>query len=234
MPNPKHKRQHRPDYPNYAFAYPVPQAPAPTAFKEPPRASVSVLRDKNATVANVTVSQVTDYTKGPDYTFETSGSTKREQGDRYDPQTGDLMAIGRALRNAGNEMIREANKRVADIVAEQAEIHRRSAERRENKGKPVNRRTKEEWERAQRFNQQSRNVRLAQNLGLNIEQGEGLSGHYTSVAGITDAEALAKPAKGKRISLANGRYLEETDDFVGLYNANGTIVMTFEAPPKAP
>jgi hypothetical protein len=225
MTNPR-RRKRRPIAPAYPqpFAYPVPQAPAPAAFREPPRASVQVLRDKNATVANVTVSQVTDYTKGPDYTFETSGSTKREQGDRYDPQTGDLMAIGRALRNAGNEMIREANKRVQDLVAEQAEVRRRSAERRENKGKPVNRRTKAQWETIQRGKQAMRNVQLARNLGLNVEQDEAPSVYAHS------SVAEWGPAPATRINLSNGRYLEEKDGFVGLYNENGAIVMSFDAP----
>lgn len=214
MSKPRRRRYTPPQPQVYPFAYPSAPVPQVPAFKEPPRASVQVLRDKNATVANVTVSQVTDYTKGPDYTFETSGSTKREQGDRYDPQTGDLLAIGRAMRNAGNEMIREANKRVADLVTEQQEVRDRAAQRRANKAKPVKRRTKAEWDTLQRRNQDLKHEALA--WGASRE--------------ITDAEVLAKLAKNKRIGLASGRYLEEKDGFVGLYNENGTLVMTFDVP----
>lgn len=220
MTNPRRRRR-RPIAPPYTppqsfyAAVPVPQPPA---FKEPPRASVQVLRDKNATVANVTVSQMTDYTRGPDYTFETSGSTKREQGDRYDPQTGDLMAIGRALRNAGNEMITEANRRVQAIVEDQAEERRRAAERRENKSKPVKRRTRAEWEAMQRAEQQERNHRLARTLGLTPTEEWG--GSVSSVASMA-----AEPAS---VLLSYNRTLHIEDDRVTLRDSSGNVVMVID------
>jgi hypothetical protein len=255
MTNPRRRRR-APIAPQVQAPYPFYQPPYPQvpAFKEPPRASVSVLRDKNATVANVSVSQMTDYNKGHDYLFEASGSTKREQGDRYDPQTGDLMAIGRALRNAGNDMITEANKRVSQIVADQAEERRRAAERRENKTKPVQRRTREEWERVQRIR---RNQQLARNLGMTVESNEW--GSYSSVAGPAPVHtapvygyesavaplytgedrsdslggsATVTPVNTEAISpsvrLSNDRYMVIEDNAVVLYRANGDVIMRIE------
>jgi len=218
--------------PPYTAPYAVPLAyPQPPAFKEPPRASVSVLRDKNATVANVTVSQMTDYSRGPDYTFEASGSTKREQGDRYDPQTGDLMAIGRALRSAGNAMISEANHRVQEIIADQAQERRRAAERRENKGKPVNRRTREEWEALQRRSQAAQNAVLAKALGLDVEQDFSV---VSSVAKVSKAEEWGGaafrresevPARQPVVyNVKDGRTLEVEDDRIVIRDSNGYVV----------
>lgn len=240
MTNPRRRRR-RPIAPPYTppqpFPFAYPAVPQPPAFKEPPRASVQVLRDKNATVANVTVSQMTDYTRGPDYTFETSGSTKREQGDRYDPQTGDLMAIGRALRNAGNEMITEANRRVQEIVEDQAEERRRALQRRLAKAEPPKRRTREEWERIQRIR---KNAALAQGLGLNIEQNEdrsdsmggGVGFHHSSVAEWGGSAGGAAPVtnrpEGARIELTNGRHITIEDDVVVLRSETGAFIMGFQ------
>ena len=227
MTNPRRRRR-RPIAPPYTppqpFPFAYPAVPQPPAFKEPPRASVQVLRDKNATVANVTVSQMTDYTRGPDYTFETSGSTKREQGDRYDPQTGDLMAIGRALRNAGNQMITEANRRVREITEDQAEERRRAAERRENKSKPPKRRTRAEWEAMQRRRQIIKNAEMARNLGLNVEQNE--FGSYSSVA--TAPEPMYQTPDGGAVPLAYDRTLHIEDERVTIRDNTGNVVMVID------
>jgi hypothetical protein len=236
MTNPRRRKRRpiAPDYSNLVAPAPVPYTPYPPMipFNDPPRASIQVLRDKNATVANVVVSQVTDYTKGPDYQVETSGSTKREQGDRYDQRAGDLMAIGRALRNAGNEMISEANKRVQDIVEDQAEERRRAAERRENKSKPVKRRTRAEWEAMQRAEQQERNREMARKLGMAPATEWG---SYSSVAHVmpaasdpVDVEPMYQRADGAGIPLSNGRTMRIEDDRVTILDIYGHAVMVID------
>jgi hypothetical protein len=132
--------------PGYAVP-PVPMAPAPQYPPAAPQVIVQALQAKNASVAKVTVQKI-DWNKGwePEYKFEVSESAKREQGDVYDPLTGELMSQGRAFQRLGREMITEANKRVkADVQA------RAEAEERKNQPKrPVHRRTREEWEAIQR------------------------------------------------------------------------------------
>lgn len=117
----------------------------PTAHLAPVFVSVQALQDKNASVAWVSISR-NGWDLPPDYAFEASGSAKREQGDRYDPVTGELLALARAFKRLARELESEGNKRVR-AMAEQAATDRA----RVNKPKqPVVRRTREEWLRMQR------------------------------------------------------------------------------------
>lgn len=221
-----------PQVPGYPDALLLPPAPVPFTFREPPRAHVEVLQAKNASVAKVTVQRTTDYSKGPDYVFEAAESTKREQGDRYDQMTGELLAVGRALQRAGRDMVHAGNRRVQDLVAEQEESRRRSAERAEAKVRPVKRRTREEWEAMQRNQRHEHKAqvfrevygaeKLAQGLGLVVEGELGGSVIARTRAAGTDDSA------GTRITLSGNRYMEVEDHRVVIRSDHGDVLMVLD------
>jgi hypothetical protein len=216
------------------YPFPVPQAPQVPA--SPPVASVFTLSAKNATVARVQVSKTSDWSKGPDYQFTAADSAKREQGDRYDPETGELIAIGRAFLDIGEQMVREGNKRVTDLVEEQAQERERAAQRRENKVKPVRRRTREEWEEIQRRREQhERNAQMARNLGLDVEPFQprtpdevpDSSYEYGTVASVNPANY--NPRAVHRVKVQGDRWLEIENDRVIIRSAlTGAIAMTID------
>jgi uncharacterized protein (DUF3084 family) len=111
-----------------------------------PMLSASALQDKNASVAKVSVTKITDYSKGADYAFEATGSAKREQGDVYDPLTGEMLAMSRALQSAARQLQSEANKRVAKAMEDKAAAEKAAAEAKERAKTPPKKRTKAEWE----------------------------------------------------------------------------------------
>lgn len=154
----RHRSKNR--IPEAAYApYPVPMAPA-VPFPANPNVSVQTLGSKNATVAKVLVSKPTPDWQGQVYSYEASESAKREQGDRYDPETGELIAMGRAFQRLGRQMIRDGNRRVQELIAEQELAQVR-------KSKPQSyHRTREEWEQIQRERSQAGAEQIARNLGL--------------------------------------------------------------------
>jgi hypothetical protein len=217
MANRHRKARRLPQYPaqpipvqNY---YAPPQVPVP--FAAFPTAAVQTLSAKNATVAKVVVSKTTDYTRGPDYQFEAGDSAKREQGDVYDPQTGELLAMGRAFQKLGRAMTSEGNKRVQASVAEQAALRAR----REQPKQPVHRRTREEWEALQRISQQAKNELLARNLGM---EAGAEAGNVSSVA------YAPRPDGTERVELAKGRYLVIEDKHVILHRSSGEVIMRID------
>ena len=155
---------------------PPPEAYAPVSMPVPapvflPQVSVGVqtLGSKNATVARVTLTRPgEDCWSAPVYQFEASESAKREQGDKYDPQTGELLALSRAFTRLGRQMASEANKRVQAMVDEknQASLNRLMKAHKA----PVHRRTREEWEQIQAQRGQAGAEQIAANLGLTREE----------------------------------------------------------------
>ena len=73
---------------------------------------VSVLPDHGATAARVT------YFADSTEVISATGSAKREPGDVYDPETGQLLAMSRALDRLAGKLRRRANGRVrnADTI----------------------------------------------------------------------------------------------------------------------
>jgi hypothetical protein len=161
-------------------AYPMIQAPAPVSFPfappvhQTPTVFVQTLQAKNASVANVTVSKPGDSWENPArWEFKSDGSAKREQGDRFDPETGEMLAVGRALVEAGEKMVREANKRVQASIEQQAAERQRAVERRNNKTRPVRHRTLAEWEAVKVHREEV--LRKAERLMNNPEEGVKLA-----------------------------------------------------------
>lgn len=105
-------------------AYPIPMAPQPVQMVRPPArvdpyhsSSAQLLQDRNATVAKVSLVQSSSYDFGcdPDFSFTATGSSKREQGDKFNARTGELLALSRAylrlsrdLFAAGRELVEPA------------------------------------------------------------------------------------------------------------------------------
>lgn len=120
----------------------------PLSAPEPrPMSTVTTLLDKNASVAHVQVNKHSnEYGAGPRYNFKVSGSSKREQGDVYDEDTGEILALAKAFQKLSQEMFSEASRRVEALADEQEKSLVRSAERKLRKEQPVRRRTREEWE----------------------------------------------------------------------------------------
>lgn len=159
----------------YPFAYPPVQAyppPVPVVPNNapPPSLSVQVLQDKNASVAKVVLNRLAGYNYGDGnvYNYEVTGSAKREQGDRYDPVTGEKLALARTFQELADELRRDANKAVNELVREREEAQIRAAERKARKAKPQIHKPREVWERQQQERQLAANARLARNLGLKI------------------------------------------------------------------
>jgi hypothetical protein len=74
---------------------------------------VDTLVARNAAVAEVSV--VLDSEKGPDRAFVAADSAKREPGDPFDESLGQQLAIGRALKRLGNEILSDARARVPQV-----------------------------------------------------------------------------------------------------------------------
>ena len=107
-----------------------------------PTVIVEMLAARNATVVQVSASKYTD--TGLVYDFKAADSAKREQGDIYDPLTGEMLATGRAFQRLGRDMIRAAGKRVRASSAKQ-DVPRRAPRPRAQ----VQHRTLAEWKAIQ-------------------------------------------------------------------------------------
>lgn len=70
----------------------------------------TVLGDRNATVARISWGQ-----------FHATGSSKREPGDKYDPEIGRQLAVARALRNLADKVQEHADAAVQELNPEPAE-----------------------------------------------------------------------------------------------------------------
>jgi hypothetical protein len=123
--------------------------PAPPPFDASPAVSVQVLGAKNATVAKVTVTKPTRDWSGQEYRFEVRESSKREQGDVSDAETGELLALARAFQRLSRQLFSEANKRVKAGVAAQDAAREEAYRKAREPKQPVKRRTREEWEAIQ-------------------------------------------------------------------------------------
>jgi hypothetical protein len=91
--------------------YPIPQPPVVSFDAQPDvkmdpwhYASSTVLQDRNATVAKVTLVQRSDYSGPADFEFVATGSSKREQGDKFNARTGELLALSRAYLRLSRDL----------------------------------------------------------------------------------------------------------------------------------
>lgn len=180
-------------------AYPYPQQLDTSAI--PPVVSVQSLSAKNATVAKVAVTKNPYEVAGPTYKFEAADSAKREQGDRYDPVAGELLSLGRAFQDLGQQMVSAGNERVSNVVEQQLEERRRALQRRLAKAEPPRRRTREEWEAMQEARAIFENGKDELHLGL------------------------ADMPSNLRIQLAGDRYAVVEDDALAIHRANGDVMM---------
>ena len=187
-------------------------------------AAIQTLSAKNATVARIVVSKTTDWNKGQDYVFEAADSAKREQGDRYDPEAGELLAMGRAFQRLGREMVSQGNKRVQNVLDDQAEQSARAEERREAKTRPVKRRTREQWEEIQRQRRREQIYQHADEIREHLEQG-----FPAVVTWGGHPEPMAATPEGARVELANDRYMTIEDDCVCMrHTSTGEVIVRFE------
>jgi hypothetical protein len=74
--------------------------------------TISVLGSKNSTVARAVVTKPTKDWSGQEYVFEAAESSKREQGDVFDPVTGELLALARVFQRLSRQLFSEGSKRV--------------------------------------------------------------------------------------------------------------------------
>jgi hypothetical protein len=164
------RRNLRPGQPQ-VFQAPPPQAsyPYPPA-NFGPSVSAQVLQDKNASVAKVTITKVTNLAKGPDYQIEVTGSAKREHGDRHDPVTGEMLALARALQSAARQLNSAAGARVTQAMEEQRAAEAAKAAAKEKAKTPPRKRTREEWEAILEKRSQEGAEQIARNLGLSRDQ----------------------------------------------------------------
>lgn len=150
-PSNRRRRRSRVQYPAQPYPHQAFVAPAPIVPDHAPAANVSVqvLQDKNASVAKVTLRRDNswDYGDGRAYDYTVTGSAKREQGDRYDPVTGEKLALARTFQELADKLRRDANQAVNQIVREDAEMHRRAAERKARKGKPQQHKPLEQYQK---------------------------------------------------------------------------------------
>lgn len=232
---------------------PIPQAPmpyyAPIPVPSPPHAeptpvaTVRLLQDKNASVARVDLSKLnwTDndgyHPPATEYSFVASGSTKREQGDRFDPRTGEMLALGRAFQRLSRQLLAEGNRRVREMTKIQQQEAEDRVAKKERVAKPVHRRTREEWEALQHQEYVNDLTALAQALGLQISE-DATVGNYGVVASVPDltnddlinmerevaAERLAKLEekyyRSDAIVLSGNRYLYSDNGYLMLYNGD--------------
>jgi hypothetical protein len=179
---------------------PLPPVYAQPVYAQPsysprsPSVYADVLSSKNATVARVRVVKVPkDFAAPLDYEFEVSDSSKREQGDRYDEQAGELLALGRAFQRLGRELLSAGSKRTREVLAEQQAEREALEAKRSTPRQPVHRRTREEWETVQKAaRRQEKKARYAELWGSpGVEwredsevRGEGVKLRWPSGTGV--------------------------------------------------
>lgn len=116
---PTSKKEVPPLYAAPPQPYPVPQPPAfyayppsPPVYAQPVEekmdpwhfAAAQLLQDRNATVAKVTLVQRSTYNGPVDFEFAVTGSSKREQGDKFNARTGELLALSRAYLKLSRDL----------------------------------------------------------------------------------------------------------------------------------
>ncbi len=131
--------------------FPAPLPPPPQYIDPVPVVTLSVLGAKNATVAKAHLSKYRWDGQGGEmlYEFTAADSSKREQGDQYDAETGELLALARTLQRLSRDLFSEADKRVKAAALEQERLEAERERKAEEAKKPVKRRTREEWEALQ-------------------------------------------------------------------------------------
>jgi hypothetical protein len=104
-----------PRYPGQQYVPPAsyPVFSPPSGYPTSVPTSASLMQDNDATVAHVGY--------GP---FRASGSSKRERGDRYDPEVGELLAVSRAFHKLAARMERRANGLIKQAFNEQNTVHK--------------------------------------------------------------------------------------------------------------
>lgn len=207
-------------------------APAPVNLVAPvpyypagPSVHIQTLGSKNSTVGKVSVTAVTGWNSAPDYQFEVAESAKREQGDKYDPVTGELIALGRAFQKLGRRMVSEGSKRVQALADERAhEQVKRSRPQ-------TYHRTREEWEAIQAQRRQEGAEQIAANLGFKREEFvtveewheqrqadvQQAQGKVEEWGGFATVVPKASTHKHPRIELADGRVITVEGNQVVMY-----------------
>lgn len=100
-----------PQYPSSPYPHPFPQpVPAPADMHN---VSITVLSSHGATVARVTYASV--YNTGTP--VSAAAAAKREPGDKYDAETGRLLATSRALEILAGKLRKQANSRIRAAAA---------------------------------------------------------------------------------------------------------------------
>jgi hypothetical protein len=111
--------------------------------------TISVLGSKNSTVARAVVTKPTKDWSGQEYVFEAAESSKREQGDVFDPVTGELLALARVFQRLSRQLFSEGSKRVKVSTEAQEAALIEAGRKKHAAVTPVKRRTREEWEAMQ-------------------------------------------------------------------------------------
>lgn len=206
--------------PGKPFTFPpAVQAPDPR-----PAASVITLLDKNASVAHAQVNKwSSDFNAPARYNFKVSGSSKREQGDVYDEDTGEILALAKAFQKLSQEMFSEASRRVEVLAAEQEKALVRSAERKLRKSQPPKPgRPREEWEAMKHVGEKTTRWGSVDGVWLTT----------VNEAGRLTAEAPEAPvAEPRRIPLANGQVLVIHPNRVEFRDKSGWVVRTVDRTP---
>jgi hypothetical protein len=103
---------------NYAAPAPV-YDPPPVTWRS---VAIDVLQDKDATVASVIYSPVRNGYAG--IPVRATGSARRERGDKFDAETGELLATARALQVLGRQLEKKASSRIrsANSIREHHEL----------------------------------------------------------------------------------------------------------------
>lgn len=100
--------------PHYQLPTPVTASDAQPDVKVDPWhfATAQLLQDRNATVAKVSLAQRSAYSGPDDFQFTATGSSKREQGDKFNARTGELMSLSRAYLKLSRQLMSAARELV--------------------------------------------------------------------------------------------------------------------------
>jgi hypothetical protein len=119
-------------------------APVPVAYPHPTGfhtmnayrlASANVMADNDATVAHVGYNgSFSDKTGWHDLDFTATGSSKRERGDAYNREIGELLAVARGYEKLAARMKRRAN----GLIRQQDAINKHHQQIRERRGDAYN------------------------------------------------------------------------------------------------
>jgi len=90
---------------------------------------ITVLSDRNATVAQAEMLSLCDAQVMPEAVATATGSSKREPGDIYNEDIAVKLAVARALTKLSRQLTSEARDMVAKAEAEAEERRARLAER---------------------------------------------------------------------------------------------------------